>query len=78
MAQEKKKKTPKFNFVIDPDNCMSCAACEVECRFGAVYIDENVNYAISLEKCNRCGRCYRACPVDAISKNPNPDYQEAS
>lgn len=75
MAEEKKKKIPKFNFVIEPALCMACAACEVECRDDAVYIDESVNYAIDLEKCKRCGRCFRACPSGAISRVPNPEYK---
>jgi len=75
LADEKKKKIPKFNFILDADSCMACAACEWECADDAVYVDDTVNYAIDLNNCKRCGRCYRACPVDAISRIPNPEYQ---
>jgi len=75
LAEKKKKKIPKFNFIINPDSCMACAACEVECRDDAVYIDDNVNYAINLDNCKRCGRCFRACPSGAISRIPNPEYK---
>jgi hydrogenase-4 component H len=47
---------------------MSCAACEVECRFGAVFVDDTVHYAIDMDNCTRCGKCFRACPSDAIAK----------
>ena len=62
------KKKYKFSYQVSPDTCMSCAACEVECRFSAVFVDDTVHYAIDLENCTRCGKCFRACPSDAIAK----------
>jgi len=65
MAEPKKY---KFLFRINPDICMSCAACELECRDDGIYVDETVHYAINVENCTRCGRCFRACPANAISR----------
>ncbi|WP_341473693.1 ATP-binding protein [Desulfofundulus thermobenzoicus] len=62
----------KFNYVINPELCMSCAACELECRDGGIYIDDTVHYNINLDNCTRCGRCFRACPSGAISRVNNP------
>lgn len=65
MAEPKKY---KFMYRINPEVCMSCAACELECRDGAVYVDETVHYAINVENCTRCGRCSRACPSTAVDR----------
>lgn len=67
MSEPVKKKF-KFSYQINPDACMSCAACELECRDNGIFIDDNVQYAINLDNCNRCGRCFRACPSNAIAK----------
>ena len=67
-----KKKTFKFNFVLNQEACMSCAACELECRDGGIYIDDNALYAINADNCTRCGRCFRACPAGAITRENNP------
>jgi hydrogenase-4 component H len=60
------KKKFKFSFSINPAECMACAACELECRDGGIFIDDSVNYAINQDNCNRCGRCFRACPTGAV------------
>lgn len=62
------KKKYKFYYGISPDKCMSCAACEIECKFNAVYINDDVYYAIDVSNCTRCGKCFRACPVGAVER----------
>ncbi|MCL5056400.1 MAG: 4Fe-4S binding protein [Actinobacteria bacterium] len=58
----------KFSFQINAQDCMACAACELECKDGAIYVDDNVNYAINQDNCKRCGKCQRACPSGAVLK----------
>jgi len=58
----------KFSYVLNVAKCMACAACELECNFNGIYIDDTANYAINLDNCTRCGKCFRACPSGAISK----------
>lgn len=69
MAAEPKKF--KFNFQINAANCMACAACELECKDDAVFVDDTVNYAINQDNCKRCGKCFRACPSGAIERIAN-------
>ena len=33
------------NFYIDVDTCIDCGACEVECPFGAIFIEDEVSSA---------------------------------
>ena len=68
MAEGKKY---KFSYRINPETCMSCAACELECRDNGIYIDDTVHYAINETNCTRCGRCSRACPAGAIARINN-------
>jgi len=58
----------KFSYVIDPELCMTCATCEVECEDGAIYIEDYYTFAIDDQKCTRCASCYKACPSNAISR----------
>ncbi len=62
------KKSIKFSYVLNAVKCMACAACELECKFNGIYIDDTANYAINPVNCTRCGKCFRACPSGAISK----------
>lgn len=68
MAEKKKF---KFSYALNPELCMACAACELECRDNGIYVDEGVSYAINADNCTRCGRCFRACPAGAIAKVDN-------
>jgi NAD-dependent dihydropyrimidine dehydrogenase PreA subunit len=55
---------------IDPDNCISCGACEPYCPSGAIKVGSNdgdPSY-VADELCFECGVCLRAdvCPEDAF------------
>lgn len=69
MTAEQKKF--KFSFKINAADCMACAACELECKDNAIFIDDTVNYAINKDTCKRCGKCHRACPSGAVEKIMN-------
>lgn len=51
------------------DECISCGACEAECKNEAISEGETI-YMIDAEKCTECvgiaeeSRCAEVCPID--------------
>jgi ferredoxin len=58
------------------DDCISCSACEVECKNNAIFEGET-SYVIDPDKCTECvgnhasPKCAEVCPVDACVPDPN-------
>jgi len=61
-------------YKIDPDECLSCGACEAECENKAISEGAS-SYQINPEKCTECvgiapaPKCVDACPNAAISQD---------
>ena len=61
------------------EECISCGACEAECKNEAISEGEEI-YAIDPDKCTECvgnfesPKCVEACPVDAAV--PDPEHVE--
>ena len=55
-------------YKIDKKKCIVCGTCELECRFHAISIGEDIKFSIDPEKCVSCGACANVCPADAIEK----------
>jgi len=61
------------------DECISCGACEAECKNNAISEGEEL-YVIDPDKCTECvgwfesSKCAEVCPVDAPVSDP--DHQE--
>ena len=57
------------------EECISCGACEPECRNQAIKEGEKI-YIIDPNKCTECvgwfdkSKCAEACPVDACVADP--------
>jgi ferredoxin len=47
------------------DDCSGCGACEDECIFMAISMEDE-RALIDQDKCRGCGRCASACPEEAI------------
>lgn len=47
------------------EECLMCAACELECPNEAIYEGEDI-YMIDQDKCEECGDCVDVCPNEAI------------
>ena len=62
------------------DDCISCAACEAECKNEAISEGEEI-YVIDPNRCTECvgnfesSKCAEVCPVDACV--PDPDHEES-
>ena len=51
--------------IIDPDQCISCGACETECPEDAIHEGDDC-YMIDPEVCTDCGSCAAVCPQECI------------
>jgi ferredoxin len=62
------------------DDCISCGACETECKNEAISEGDEV-YIIAPDKCTECigwfdsPKCVEICPVEAAV--PDPDHTES-
>jgi len=62
------------------DDCISCGACEPECKNNAVSEGEDI-YVIDPDKCTECvgnhesPKCAEVCPMNACV--PDPDHEES-
>ena len=45
--------------------CIGCGKCEKVCAFGAITIENNLDY-IDSQKCKLCRKCVNECPTGAI------------
>ncbi len=53
---------------IDLDKCLKCDICRANCRFEAIFLDDN--YRVDPYACEGCGVCEYFCPSGAISLMP--------
>ncbi len=51
---------------IRKSDCTACGKCLSNCRFDAVFQDDDGKYQVYPYSCEGCGVCVRFCPADAI------------
>ncbi len=65
--------------VVDPDICVGCGTCEINCAFGAIEVvpgQGGHDYAVSNPVlCQGCGKCAAGCPAGAITMKHFTDDQ---
>jgi len=62
--------------VIDEEECTKCRSCWISCPDAAIQIDKDGNMKINLKYCKGCGICATVCPVGAIKRVPELDFDE--
>ncbi len=65
---------PRFKVDIDLDECSKCGRCAVNCTFGVIEFDGEVNKPVVVDdsSCVACQRCAVFCPKNAISIKDYP------
>lgn len=65
--------------VVDPEVCVGCGTCEVNCSYNAIEVvpgDGGHDYAVSNPVlCQGCGKCAAGCPSGAITMKHFTDDQ---
>lgn len=56
---------PSKQHVIDPEICIRCYTCEMNCPIEAITHDDN-NVVVDFDKCNFCMDCIPVCPTGSI------------
>ncbi|MFH0964655.1 MAG: glutamate synthase-related protein [Planctomycetota bacterium] len=70
---------PEFKVRIDPDRCVRCKRCTLQCGFGVHRYDAETHAILSDEgKCVACLRCETFCPNRAIEISPRPSAYRPS
>lgn len=64
--------------VIDHEKCTKCKECWINCPDASIQVDENGDFNIWLKYCKGCGICASVCPVGAIKRVPELDFEEVS
>jgi len=60
--------------VIDSEECTMCYMCWIACPDGCIQIGED-EMKVNLKYCKGCGLCSAVCPVDAIARVPELDFE---
>ncbi len=55
----------------NPDICVACGVCALECPRGAIQIFRGCYAKVEKELCVGCGICQKACPANAVEMREN-------
>ena len=58
--------TALTRFVINPDKCVGCGACQRACPAGVISGGSKEPHSIDNTRCIVCGSCREACRFDAV------------
>ncbi len=61
--------------VIDHEKCTMCRSCWIFCPDQSIEIAEEA-MKVKLKYCKGCGICANVCPVGAIERVPELDFEE--
>ncbi|NWF96517.1 MAG: hydrogenase iron-sulfur subunit [Candidatus Thorarchaeota archaeon] len=73
------RKTEAIVSVVDPEVCVGCGTCEINCVYNAIEVmpgEGGHDYAVSNPVlCQGCGKCAAGCPAGAITMKHFTDDQ---
>jgi NAD-dependent dihydropyrimidine dehydrogenase PreA subunit len=55
-------------YKIDPENCIGCGACRVNCPVECIEGEPKEVHVIDQDECIKCGKCYEVCNFDAVMR----------
>lgn len=56
----------RLPLTIDPQKCDGCQACIPACPYGAMYFDDQTNYALACDMCGGDPQCVQYCYPQAV------------
>lgn len=62
--------------VVDKEQCTKCRTCWMFCPDACVNYSKEEGVDFNLRFCKGCGLCSNVCPVGAISRVPELDFDE--
>lgn len=57
-----------INYYIEPDLCIGCTICSINCPVDAITGKKGQLHIINYDQCVKCGVCYASCNSNAIVK----------
>lgn len=62
--------------VVDKEACTMCKTCWISCPDATINFDPQEGISFNLKYCKGCGICSNVCPVGAISRVPELDFDD--
>jgi 2-oxoacid:acceptor oxidoreductase delta subunit (pyruvate/2-ketoisovalerate family) len=62
--------------IVDREACTKCKMCWLMCPDTSIIFDEVEGISFNLKYCKGCGICSSVCPVDAIARVPELDFED--
>ena len=62
--------------VVNKEECTECKTCYIYCPDACVNYSKDEGISFNLKYCKGCGVCSNVCPVGAVSRVPELDFDD--